>query len=868
MTHASSQTRIATLATAASLLVLATCTSSGRDEQAPPAPANLAVSSADAPRLEVMQSSFCKDCHPAEYAEHEQSTHGRAFTDEEVRLATARFSHQDCIICHTPRPIFESGIGMNPFRRHYDLEEGETCMTCHWKPDYDYGGFHGGVECKGAFSEGSGTVEACASCHRNHGTPYQWERNPNGKASGRICIDCHMAEVEREIGVGGPVRTARKHDFPAARSESQVRRAYAYDVRIDGNVVVVKIKNKGAGHNFPTELKQRAVESLVVVRDEAGDEVARSRMVFRDPYKRPYGLELPVNTQIPGGETREHRVPIPAAAGTVECQLFFKLYYPIEDWHPELSRVLETRKMGFEGLTPSAEPVVSEPEVKVSTPEGIRPELAGPANLVDYAHPPIGEVAVEIPTGNSPEDIQDLIELFQFPVPEANGKAQARLKEIGAPAIPALVQAMGSWDNKTWNQAMNVLGAIGEPAKDAVLVAMDHAELYVRLHARELATRSGWGGEAASRSLGRALAARGALDRAGAAAAIGGLHLPGHEAPLIALLGDADPDVVRSAALALAALKTESALPALRVAARRAHFPETRRDLALAQARLGSVEGIPVLLGGLDLEDDLIRESYFEAFFGLTRVHLGYDPLDARPHRLAALARLQSWWTESEAGEVLRQQPVQDKSSAARAMKLVGDIGGSDLVASTREKDKEIEEELVAIGEAAVPALQHALKWAPGFADKRAAACRILGRIGDERGAPALSSALRDPVIAVAAWAAWALERVRDPETVPALRRYEQRILSLAATGGLPPELEPCDRLVVQADRARLVLGDETAKGALVGLLLSEDEYTRRLAIEVLTAHYGEDYGYEFDGEPEARRAAAARWAASSASTR
>src|SRR5436190_11751720 len=76
----------------------------------------------------VMKSSYCKSCHPDAYAEHEQNTHGRAFTDEEVRLATGRFSQADCIICHTPRPIFESGSGQNPIRRHYDLEEGNTCM--------------------------------------------------------------------------------------------------------------------------------------------------------------------------------------------------------------------------------------------------------------------------------------------------------------------------------------------------------------------------------------------------------------------------------------------------------------------------------------------------------------------------------------------------------------------------------------------------------------------------------------------------------------------------------------------------------------------------------------------------------------------
>src|SRR5262245_36398215 len=261
----------------------------------------LEVASGESPRLDPMRSAFCKDCHPAQYAEHEQSTHGRAFTDEEVRLATARFSHQDCIICHTPRPIFETGVGMNPIRRHYDLEEGNTCMTCHWKPGVDYAAFRGGAECKVSFAEGAGTVEACASCHRNHGTPFQWEKSPTGKASGRVCIDCHMKEVVRPVAVGGPVRPVRTHVFPAARSVEQVAKAYAYDAAIEGNTVVVRIKNKGAGHNFPTELKQRAVESLVVVKDVEGKEIARSRMVFRDPYKRPYGLELPVNTQIPGG---------------------------------------------------------------------------------------------------------------------------------------------------------------------------------------------------------------------------------------------------------------------------------------------------------------------------------------------------------------------------------------------------------------------------------------------------------------------------------------------------------------------------------------------------------------------------------------
>ena len=77
---------------------------------------------------------------------------------------------------------------------------------------------------------------------------------------------------------------------------------------------------------------------------------------------------------------------------------------------------------------------------------------------------------------------------------------------------------------------------------------------------------------------------------------------------------------------------------------------------------------------------------------------------------------------------------------------------------------------------------------------------------------------------------------------------------------GSPAEVGPADRLVAQSARSRLVLGDETARNALVGLLLSEDEFARKLAIEALTAHYGEDYGHEPEAEPAARRAAAAKW--------
>ncbi len=804
----------------------------------------------------VMSSRFCADCHPAIYAEHERSTHGRAFTDEEVRLATGRFDHGDCIICHTPRPIFETGIGMNPKRRHYDLEEGNTCMSCHWREGYDYGSFHGGPECTEAFDPRVGEVEACASCHRNHGTPFQWATSPLGKGKDRMCIDCHMRGVTRPVAVGEEPRRVSSHGFPGSREEAHLRRAYAYDAQVEGDTAVVTIKNKGAGHNFPTELKQRSLESLVIVTDVDGNEVSRSRMVFRDPYKRPYGLHLPVNTQIPSGQSVEHRVPLHVADGTVECELHFKLYYPIEDYHPDLARRLEVRKLLFQGITPSTEPVMTAPDVQVVTPESIDVAKASPANLVDYARPPIGTVAVDVPDGQSDADIDRLIELFQFPVPQANRDARKRLVEIGAPAVPKLIAAMGSWDNKTFNQAMGALRGMGDIARPAIIDALSSDELFIRIHARDLAVRIDARGDArANAALLAGLDQSNALDRASAATALGDLGVSEAIPALRAAMGDSDPDVVRAAAFALSHLGDEQALPLMRAAYARFRYVETKRDLAEAMARLGDHDAVPLLMDGLDHRDELIRESHFEKFFGVTGVHLGYDPLAPRPERLDAISRLRAFWAKDGPSVQLRPWTPVDhavEETVWHALQALGD-GGDDEALRKTIRDA---------GDGAVPGLVKALKFPAGFDSKRSQVCELLGLSGNSDAVPALLTALRDPVVSVASWACWGLEAIGDPEALPAVQRFEQRIQSVSAAGRLAPSVGSADALLAQVARARFVLGDETSLNDLVTLLLSDDVGARTVAIDALRGFLGFDLDYVADGDPLERRKAAAEWAA------
>jgi hypothetical protein len=810
----------------------------------------------------VMTSAFCGRCHPATYAEHAMNTHGRAFTDPEVRMATGNFETGDCIRCHTPRPIFETGNGMNPQRRFHNLEEGNTCMTCHWREGVDYARFQGGAECRSAFDPRVGEVEACAACHKNHGTPYQWEQSPNGKEAGRTCMTCHMKEIERPVAVGGPVRRVRSHVFPGARDEAHVRRAYDYTAKIVGDEVVVTIENNGAGHNLPTELRQRSLESLVVVRDAAGNEVSRSRRVFRDPYRRPYGMYLPTNTQIPSGESREHRVPIKVADGTADCDLHFKLYFPIEDNHPDLSRRLERQHLVFGGVAPSNAEVTTDPETEAATPEGIDARAASPADLGELGNPALGTAPFAIPTGSSQQDIDTLVALFNFQMPEANRKAVKRLTEIGLPAVPALIAALGSWDNKTFNQAMRVLRQIGAPALPAVRAAIADERLYVRLHARRLlemmpvpADR-----DALIREILPALSMPNALDRASACDLLARLRAREATAPLRDLLLDRDPDVVRAAAFALAALDDRESAAAIAAARGRASFVETRIDLAYAECLLGSTTGMPVLLSNLDHRDDLIRETCFERFVAVTGVHFGFEAA-APPHeRLAAIARLQAWWQKEGTGFAPRRPHVPEPEVDDHALHVVMAMGGGAGIVPAADDDAKAIDELVGLGADAVPALIKGLKFPPGFAQKRASVLAAFARLADRRTAPSVAPALRDPVLGVAHWAAAALETCGDAACLPALHRFEARVRAAAAARQLPASIPSPDPLLATSARTRLLLGEDDARGELAALLLSDDLGARQTAIGALRQRFGDDRGYAADAAVDERRRAAAKW--------
>jgi Tfp pilus assembly protein PilF len=219
---------------------------------------------------------------------------------------------------------------------------------------------------------------------------------------------------------------------------------------------------------------------------------------------------------------------------------------------------------------------------------------------------------------------------------------------------------------------------------------------------------------------------------------------------------------------------------------------------------------VSVLLDGLDHPDDVIRRTFFDAFFAATGLHLSYDPDAPRRDRLDAIAALRSLWEQKGGTEMLRRPASQSPASYERAWRLVEELGGGTDVKSGGD-DAALLDRLVAMQADAVAPLIQGLAFPAGFTRKRALVCEALGKIGDARAAPYLVRALRDPNLSVSAWACWALERTGDAASLPALRRYSRRLASFADGHPDAAGTESPEQLLARALRTRIALGDASA---------------------------------------------------------
>jgi hypothetical protein len=76
-------------------------------------------------------SKQCAECHPTQHDEWKDSWHAQAWTDPDVRKLSEDFANTDCIDCHAPQPVLETGVGKRVLPRSTRRIEGVDCIACH-----------------------------------------------------------------------------------------------------------------------------------------------------------------------------------------------------------------------------------------------------------------------------------------------------------------------------------------------------------------------------------------------------------------------------------------------------------------------------------------------------------------------------------------------------------------------------------------------------------------------------------------------------------------------------------------------------------------------------------------------------------------
>jgi hypothetical protein len=320
-------------------------------------------------------SKDCRPCHEEVYREWEQSHHRISYTNPEVQLLSTGFQGEglDCLPCHLPRPVPETGFGVRPLERAVRHDEGVDCMTCHHHPKSHVmlgaGPLTAAAKdapCQPEVHPAISSMDLCAPCHNQHKVHEEWRQSRYAVtgADYKDCNDCHMPEIDR-LGLGGEARKGRSHAFPGAHDPEMLRSAATFEFsKIGSRELRLHILNSGAGHNFPADERHRAVDVHLIAKGLQGPIREVRAFRFRNPYRQDFEYRNPLpkvdsvheetldlgplgaiamvlrripspynpvreiwyerSTQIPEGEAREFQFSLPPSVLTVTVKAWYR----------------------------------------------------------------------------------------------------------------------------------------------------------------------------------------------------------------------------------------------------------------------------------------------------------------------------------------------------------------------------------------------------------------------------------------------------------------------------------------------------------------------------------------------------------------
>jgi nitrate/TMAO reductase-like tetraheme cytochrome c subunit len=298
-----------------------------RSREAAPAAGTVAAD-ADGPaarsaggREAFTKAAECRQCHEALYAEWHTSMHGQAWTDPMVQGLSNGFRMTECIDCHAPMPIHETGISQRVAPRQHSRGDGVDCLTCHLMEDgvsvaatrtVDTSATPGA--CRPVAVPEMSTAAACAGCHNQHFTVDEVAQS----GVKETCSDCHMPQTERAGKKG------RSHLWPGAHSLEMHRKAVTLDLAIEQGAVVATVKNVGGAHQVPTDARHRSYNVFLSATDERGNPLVADKMIGE--FRLYYRDDFKPSTQIAFGKSGQARWPVPEGLkGTAKVRLAYAL---------------------------------------------------------------------------------------------------------------------------------------------------------------------------------------------------------------------------------------------------------------------------------------------------------------------------------------------------------------------------------------------------------------------------------------------------------------------------------------------------------------------------------------------------------------
>jgi Cytochrome c554 and c-prime len=313
----------------------------------------------------------CKACHEEIWREWSEDRHAKAWVGELYTEKSQNHTDTSCFSCHAPRPVLETGLDSPAEARQDFRESGINCLSCHQRGQHVVtSGAPGAAPCGPVHDPlfpddrpdmREATINFCGVCHNLHGTHLEFMGSRYYR-DGMTCLSCHMAEeVVAPAVTGGPPKPRKSHRFPGAHSPEMLRKAMTIVADRQGDRIVARVVNRGAGHRIPTDARHRAIRLKIAFLDAYGQPVPvldpqtgnLEREALLDLIRLFYRQEQREPTQIdPEGTLgkenwRESAIAIPEAAKGGKALL--RLYYNLSPYAPvEQGTLVEEKAVDLE----------------------------------------------------------------------------------------------------------------------------------------------------------------------------------------------------------------------------------------------------------------------------------------------------------------------------------------------------------------------------------------------------------------------------------------------------------------------------------------------------------------------------------------